>query len=415
MIVNIVEALCGCGKSHAMIEKIRKDPSQNYMWVTPFLDEAGDDDSGNVGRVRTQAPELCFQTPSAKHKNKKLGDLARLLSQGENVSITHNLFLNITEEMLTYIKEHNYVIIIDEVIDKVDIHTKVLDRVDDIKGLIDTGIIEVNDKGQLKWVGIVLNAFKDEYELCQKGMLYFYNNRLLIKRYNSRVYELAKEVYVLTYMFQSSPMRVWFDANDIEWQYYYLPLRTTTPERKAAIRSLVHIEPLEKWIEDVNDTSLSSFSSTWFKSKEAERLSQDMIATANKLYRRWYKRHNEAPKIMFTTFKDHIDKVAGKGCKRINYSEAESNFVAKNSRATNNHADKDYLIYWVNVYPHVDIKNYLDSLVDKGNGLDSDKFALSEMIQWVFRSALREEERIYLFVASRRMRELFLEWLDSED
>lgn len=414
MKVKVIEALCGCGKSYAMINNMRKQPNECYLWVTPFLDEAGDDDSDNVGRVRTQAPELSFQTPTSKHRQRKLGDLGRLLELGENVSLTHNLFLNITESMLMNIKRHNYIIIIDESIDKVDIHSKSSDKIDDVKGLIASGIIEVKNKGQLDWTGLKLNAFIEEYELCKRGMLYWHNNRLLIKRYSSQIYEAAKQVYVLTYMFEASTMRVWFDANDIEWQYEDIELRTTTSQRKSIIRDLITIEPTPSFVKEINNQSNSSFSSNWFNGDKFDKVSNLIQKHATALYLKWYKMNSISPDIMFTVFKAHIDKVSGKGCKRMNYLESESSFVAKNSRATNNHANKNFLIYWVNVYPQIDVMQYLNGLVGKDKAMSVDQYALSEMIQWIFRSALREEQPIRIFIASDRMRELLIDWLNND-
>ena len=45
---------------------------------------------------------------------------------------------------------------------------------------------------------------------------------------------------------------------------------------------------------------------------------------------------------------------------------------------------------------------------------DKDLWALSNMIQFVFRSRLRKGEPINLYVPSRRRRELFKRWLDGE-
>ena len=45
---------------------------------------------------------------------------------------------------------------------------------------------------------------------------------------------------------------------------------------------------------------------------------------------------------------------------------------------------------------------------------DKDLWALSNMIQFVFRSRLRKGESINLYVPSSRMRELFLKWLNGD-
>ena len=42
---------------------------------------------------------------------------------------------------------------------------------------------------------------------------------------------------------------------------------------------------------------------------------------------------------------------------------------------------------------------------------DGGVFAISEMVQWIWRSCIRNQEEIYLAIASKRMRFLFLNWL----
>ena len=64
----------------------------------------------------------------------------------------------------------------------------------------------------------------------------------------------------------------------------------------------------------------------------------------------------------------------------------------------------------INRYPNQTIKAYLQ---DYGCDVDSDVFALSELVQWVWRSAIRNNQVITLCIASSRMKKLFIEWLDS--
>ena len=57
------------------------------------------------------------------------------------------------------------------------------------------------------------------------------------------------------------------------------------------------------------------------------------------------------------------------------------------------------------------MKNYLLKLGAKN--VNQDMYALSILIQWVFRSAIRNGEEIWVYVPSRRMRTLFQTWLDN--
>jgi hypothetical protein len=37
------------------------------------------------------------------------------------------------------------------------------------------------------------------------------------------------------------------------------------------------------------------------------------------------------------------------------------------------------------------------------------------MLQWIFRSAVRDEKEIWLYIPSKRMRDLLVEWMDDLD
>ena len=54
------------------------------------------------------------------------------------------------------------------------------------------------------------------------------------------------------------------------------------------------------------------------------------------------------------------------------------------------------------------IKNFF---VDKGVVINEDEWALSELIQWMFRSSIREQKNINIYIPSKRMRDLLMKWL----
>ena len=64
-------------------------------------------------------------------------------------------------------------------------------------------------------------------------------------------------------------------------------------------------------------------------------------------------------------------------------------FIAHNLRATNDYSHTHTLVYAVN------------------------RFKLSEMIQWTFRSRIRNNESINIYIPSSRMRNLLIEFLKT--
>ena len=85
-------------------------------------------------------------------------------------------------------------------------------------------------------------------------------------------------------------------------------------------------------------------------------------------------------------------------------------FVPCTTRATNDYADRTVLIYLLNRYMKPEIEKYF---LGHGVPIDKEKFALSEMLQWIWRSAIRNGEPIKVFIPSSRMRNLLLDWLNA--
>ncbi|MNR36774.1 hypothetical protein D3C85_1547400 [compost metagenome] len=53
-------------------------------------------------------------------------------------------------------------------------------------------------------------------------------------------------------------------------------------------------------------------------------------------------------------------------------------------------------------------------LAQKESNMDQTLYALSEMVQFIWRSRIRDGKEINLYIPSKRMRELLKEWLNDE-
>ena len=53
-------------------------------------------------------------------------------------------------------------------------------------------------------------------------------------------------------------------------------------------------------------------------------------------------------------------------------------------------------------------------LAQKESNMDQTLYALSEMVQFIWRSRIREGKEIVLYIPSKRMRELLKEWLEDK-
>lgn len=102
---------------------------------------------------------------------------------------------------------------------------------------------------------------------------------------------------------------------------------------------------------------------------------------------------------MFTAFKPFKKYVSG-----IGYTKG---YVPCNAKGTNDYRDKKSLAYLVNLYPHPDLVNFFESY---GVQINQDLYSLSELLQCIWRSAIRDGIQINLYIPSMRMRELLGRW-----
>jgi hypothetical protein len=105
---------------------------------------------------------------------------------------------------------------------------------------------------------------------------------------------------------------------------------------------------------------------------------------------------------MWTTFSAYEDELAGDGYKK--------GFLACNARATNAYRDRISLAYMINYYLNPIITNYFSQCNVR---VEQDAWALSELIQWMFRSAIRDGKPVSIYIPSSRMRKLLSDWIDS--
>lgn len=79
-------------------------------------------------------------------------------------------------------------------------------------------------------------------------------------------------------------------------------------------------------------------------------------------------------------------------------------------RATNKYSYKWYLVHCYDRHPNLSVETYL---AEYGCPVNKNVFALSEMLQWIWRSRIRKGEGIVLAIPNMRMHNLFLDWLNE--
>ena len=398
-VIKVCDAIMGSGKTESAITAMNEDTESRYIFITPYLDE--------VDRIKQRCADRHFKSPANWGKG-KLDSLHELLARRENVASTHALFSSYNRDTMLLIKNGGYKLIMDEV--SVPLHTMPVSA-NDVQMLKDSGYITVDKDKRVRWVNDKYKgSFSDLRSMCDSGNVTIYRGSVLIWGFPVEIFKAFRDVIVLTYMFTAQVQKYYFDVNKVGVKYIGVEWDGDTyrfcetpcgSEHLIGIKDKIHISEDRK-LNMIGDVETSLSVSWYAKAKKApkkpnlERMRKNLLNFfRNKL-------KSASSETLWTTFKECQDSISGKGYVR--------GFLSCNMRATNSYRERDKLAYCLNVYYNPILKNYFH---ERGVDVDEDAYALSEMVQWVWRSAIRDGKEIWLYIPSSRMRGLFTDWLDK--
>lgn len=407
--IQVVDALCGAGKSTAIFKMMRENPEKRYIYITPFLTEIEE-------RIPEELPELKFSSPVAKGVGGKVADFKSLVNKGENIAATHKLFGMLTPRTVQMIIEWGYCLIIDEVTDCVGLLPEEYKKSDTDAMLLGEFVTtDENNRGKLIWNEDKYPQHDGKYrvirDMCNLEMLYSYRGKFLMWEAPVALLESLSEIYILTYLFEGSDMKCWLEINDIEYDYMDHTLLGLRPEEE--LRSLV-----KENLELLSNRNLTS------SKQQRGFMSKSWFANATKSTTDKYKammrstvvKHKaKLGEVFWTTYKDSAGRLAGSGytlgTKDKDKDRTGKAFLPCNIRATN-----DYRDYWLCMYAMNKFKNPIEAEYMRENGavVDEDSYALGELLQFIFRGTIRKGEPMKLLVLSHRMRGLLEDWLDGK-
>ena len=87
------------------------------------------------------------------------------------------------------------------------------------------------------------------------------------------------------------------------------------------------------------------------------------------------------------------------------------NWIPNTTRGTNDYSHCSHLIYLYDQHINPIVARWLCY----ETAFFNDAYALTELIQWVWRSRIRKGEPITLYLPSPRMRSIFIDWLEGWD
>ncbi len=389
--IKVVDARMGRGKTSAAIRYMNERPDQRFMFITPYL--------GEVERV---CAACGFWQPTGETQSKS-ADLRRLLYEGRNISTTHALFYLMDGRMLDVIRDRGYTLIVDESLDLIS-RLNVSDK--DTK-LILQQMTTADEGGWLTWNDNEYEGRFDDFKRLADTKGLFALDSALMNIVSPEVFRSFSEVIMLTYMFEGQYQRGYFDYCGIPYEIvgveqdedgFKFSDRPDTPP-PLDLSSLITI--LDNVRMNKIGDARTALSKTWYSGRGKD---DGDIKTLRRNLENFFRRYSGdlGGGRIWTTFKSDAAKILGAN------GRFKSEFLPMNIRATNEYREATSVAYLVNRFCDPNITKFF---AQRDIHIDHEAFALSEMLQFVWRSAIRDNKPITLYIPSRRMRELLLNWM----
>lgn len=445
--IVVWDALMGSGKTNKIINymvaasetnNLMNADNEHFMYCSPYLDEAhriaatvseGDaqtpqlNEDGSYAYLDEPQATLQFKHPNNKNKDgSKLTGLMSLIDAKHNVVSTHTLLNSLDPNTLEHCKD--YTLIIDEALIAYEADYTL--PAPTVNRYLENDVLSLKDDGYTlqfhreHFANLV--GKPDDYDCtkdteveqfardCDLGLIYKFNNKL-IRKFDAAILGKFKKVIIMTYMYEGCMFDLLLKQSGIEVEVKYFGTKIED------IRHLITINK-DKKMNKVGNYGITAngaknlkkhtLTSNHYK-KDRTNNSKDSKILYNHLYNMWQQREKIAPeRRLWTCFSDDKLTVSrGKG--KVN--RYGSKWIAFNTKATNSYAHADHLAYLVNVF--ID-SNFIKASSADGSKLNQDHYALSTLLQWLFRSAIRNKKPIDLYIPSERMRNLLEEWLYND-
>ena len=419
--ITVVDAPMGKGKTSWAIEymnKLGKDPFRSkVIYITPYLDE--------VKRVKDSVNTIDLIEPELKYKDgksTKLTHLKDLLKVGADIISTHAMFRNVDDEIIDLLNNIGYILILDEVFQVIE-NIKI--KKNDLKLLLSSEWIvpvEENKKGLYKWnYGVAPNDDTDfEYikGYADTKNLYIFNNTALYWTFPSNVFKLFRSVYILTYLFEAQIQSYYYKLHNIEYTTmtidyingsyelveclddYDLDFKNKMKKLINVYEGDLNVNYLPK--KNHKERERTYLSSSWFKKRDKVSMKEKSILKNN--MDNYFRNicNAKADNRLWTTYKSSQDDLKGK-----RYSKQ---FLSYTTRATNQYKHIENMAFMLNLFMNPNEVNYF---IGQNVKINEELLAISDMLQWIFRSSIRDNKPINIYIPSLRMRNLLSDWLNN--
>ncbi|MEK5426967.1 hypothetical protein [Cytobacillus sp. FSL R7-0680] len=396
--INVIDSVMGSGKTSWAIQYMNEaDKLERFIYITPFLSE--------VKRIKEGVVARDFIEPNnANHEGRKLRSLKDLIVQGRDIVSTHSLFQAADDELIELLTDSGYTLILDEVMDVIE---PVNVKASDIKKLESSRDIKI-ENNKVIWTGDPNDdsRYSDIRLLAQAGNLFYYRGKFLVWAFPPAVFRALSAVYVMTYLFDGSLQRNYYDMFEFEYDYHAVKLNgdkyelidyDIKAEKRDELFALIDL--YDGKLNDVGNRK-NALSASYLRNADVDMLKPLRNNTYNFFYNIAKVKKSEA---YYSTLKEVETPLAPRSYK--------GSAIPINARATNDYSEARAIAYLFNRYPNPHVKAFFQ---DNNVTVNEDLLAVGDLLQWIWRSRIRNGEPIQAYIPSSRMRKLLEAWAKYE-
>lgn len=405
--VYVADVIMGGGKSTSAINMINSaDDDERFIYLTPYTDE--------YNRIADGCKHRGVIVPDVKEGHgARIKHVQQLLKEGANISSSHALFDRYTVDMGEDIQKYNYTLFLDESYDVV--RTAAKSKIADVQMMINRGDVIADEKtGELSFTDgfepMKGTSLEETYQDIRTGRLIKCGEKLLFWKFPIHLLMSFKRIIILTYLFSSTCLKAYLEQHNVSFEYIgtkplpaggfrFCPVEEM-PDYAAGLKDKVHI---------LDNKKLNSIGDDWGAlsvTRVRKDISENNAEMVKKLGRNIRNVHKNIYKcknrdFIWSTCKDAIPYIGDKNIR--------ARHVTWNQRAVNSYSSCHYMAYGLNIHNRPECASYFSTF---GGTFSQDDYALGNMVQWIWRSAIRNGEEVWIYLPSKRMRTLLEGWLE---
>lgn len=410
-IIEVLDALPGCGKTYAVFNYMAARQEDKWIYVSPMKKEINERVTEECERA---AIRFFIATERNEHEenNTKVQQALEALKQGENIACTHNLLLRFTQEHIDLLELQGYNIVCDEEIEMISAYNEL--KKGDVAYLLEKGSISIDAvTGKVSVIDQMLAGTKYDRMKRHADMECLYaalqRNEFLVTQISPKVIHASKRFILLTYNYNGSIMDTFmkmngFDSKPVQGIQLYKSSEQVIKQLKDLI-TVIETPSVKKW--HLNNPN--TLTATWWSKSPSD---EDLTALSKACHSimNYSKIVSEDTMITLPKANTGLDSnLKGKKFK-VKSLDLCSSYVQSKARATNEFAHKELCLHLYNLYPNMSVSIYM---LERGFACNPEVYALNTIVQWVFRSRVRKGEPIKVAFFSKRMHNIFKQWLMS--